>query len=237
MKRFLLLCSLLAAATASTTAFAQTTVYSYVSQPYSDINEVEITPEPIAFAPFTEQMRLRGSITAPQPFPPDLDAVSIGPNTDYPVTWSFNNGLGTFTNNNSSLISGTLSTDENGDILGLQFQAFSPLPPYENNQNVSGFVLIYASSQSPLPIEGIAFSNLKLCVYDEDEPDNECEQFDETSALAGFSPSGTWSRSTPAATAVPVPGMGGLAVVGLGALMVGLAARRSQRSQQRVAAD
>ena len=203
-----------------------------------DIGELELGLEGVPFAPFTQQMQLRGSITTPQPFPADLDNVPIGPDTNYPITWSFNTGLGSFNNSNTSLAgtSTTVSTDENGNITELLLQALSPSPPYENNQAVSGFFLAYAIDQSPLPIEGIVFTNLMICIYDEDEPEDECEQFTEDSALAGFPPGGTWSRTSPLASAVPVPGLGGLAVFGLGAVMLGVASRRGQRAKQRPAA-
>lgn len=225
MKRVLILCSMLALAS---TAFAQTTVYSYVSKPYVDINEFVSAPEPVLFAPFTETMHLQATITAPKPFPANLNQEPIGEGTSHSFTWSFNTGLTSFNASTGFLPLANVSTDASGNIISIQLQAFSAQPLLDNDQQLEAVFLIYGAGQTELPIEGAVYTNLNLCTNDEEELDDSCSATFLGSGLsaAALPIGGVWSRSSPAATAVPVPGLGGLAVMGLGALMVGMLARR-----------
>lgn len=240
MKRFLILCAMLAAACG--VAFAQTTVYNYTSNTYVDwesIDTGEDTPaeDAISFAPFDNTMRLRGSITVSQPLPPNLEEVLIGPGTDYPITWSFNSGLDTYNNSNQEIIEAGLSTDAEGNITQFLFFAVSPKRPFEDGQSIDLLMLTYGFDELYEPnqnIEGQIIKNL-LCITENDGACNS-PTTDELTAAAILPASGVWSRSTPSLAPVPVPGLGGLGLLALGSLMAGVVARRSHPTQKSPAA-
>ena len=95
MKRFIVgLVSLLVA-----TAALGATTYSYTGPLFTSANP-----------PYTLSMRITGSFTTAVPLPPNMPMTAIGPSGNgLALSWSFTDGLNTFTNANS---------DEFGDAFG-----------------------------------------------------------------------------------------------------------------------
>jgi len=117
-----LLCFLLAMLVS---ASAWSATYVYAGPPYTTVGGI-----------YTTSMRITGSFTTANPLPPNLSNVEIGPYGQNLVTsWSFNNGVTTFTTANSSIalprwtgVYGdfVVSTDVAGNITGFLISLQSP---------------------------------------------------------------------------------------------------------------
>ena len=129
MKRHIALLTLLAGCLAAASAGAQT-VYTYTSPNYTS-----------ASGDFTTAMHLSGSFTSATALPANLNNAPVGPGTSYPITWSFNDGVRTFTEANSARVFGALSdvyvsTDAAGTLTSAQFYLMSPGPTHTVGQTV-----------------------------------------------------------------------------------------------------
>lgn len=227
---------------ACTMAFAQTTVYHYTSAAYIDA-ETAVAPEDSSsvqalaqtknsslpqFSPFTNAMRLRSSITVDAPFPANLEEKIIGEGTDYPFTWSFDTGLGTLNNTNLELVTAGVSTDAEGNITLFFFETKSSETPSETNQPVYKLIWAYGLDGRLFPngIEGF----VSRC---SDSVNGQCDA--DAFSVAVIPQGGVWSRTQPSTAPVPVPGLGGFALMAVGGLMVGLVARRSKKISKNLA--
>lgn len=223
-------------ACACSTALAQSTVYTYTSKPYLGLQDFPIDTQTDylnAFTPFTQEMRLEGSITAEQAFPGGLVNQAIGPNTNYPVTWSFKTGLRVLDSSQHQIQAAQLSTDADGNITKLLFYVISARPPYEQDQYVDNIMISYPGLMPELAADALVGHQFTCTPSSA----HACTLVHTEQTSAAIAPAGgSWSRTTtpppPPAPAmasqpVPVPGLGGLAVLGLGALLVGLTAGRA----------
>lgn len=117
---------------------------------------------------YTTSMRITGAFTTVNPLPPNLSNVEIGPYGQNLVTsWSFNNGVTTFTNGNSgptlaSLMGGVnggfvVSTDPAGNITGFVIGLQSPANTLRDVD-----VVVFRTSTLP---ELYYTSNLPACPF------------------------------------------------------------------------
>lgn len=116
-------------------------LYTYSGQKYDGAN---------AHAPYTASMSLQGSMTLSAPLPAGLANVPIGPGTPYLISsWSFNDGVNTFTASNSQIAADILSrypqrfavsTDSNGNIVAWELFMISPRKPHSVGQQVNNFL-------------------------------------------------------------------------------------------------
>ncbi|MBN9323261.1 MAG: hypothetical protein J0H24_14890, partial [Delftia acidovorans] len=91
------------------------TQYTYVGVNYND-----------AHAPYTTAMSLSGSMVLPATLPASQTDIVIGPGTSYPISsWSFSDGVNTYTQANAQILAGIsigdpprfkVSTDGSGNI-------------------------------------------------------------------------------------------------------------------------
>lgn len=95
---------------------------------------------------YTTSMRITGSFTTVNPLPPNLSNVEIGPYGQNLVTsWSFSNGVATFTTDNSVPCNGVgcgfvVSTDVVGSITAFQIGLLNP-PNADGGVDVVKFIL------------------------------------------------------------------------------------------------
>lgn len=186
-------------------AWAQA-VYSYVSPNYTTV-----------VAPFTTAMQLTGTITSPTPFPPNLNQQPVGPGTPYPVTWSFSDGLNTYTDANSARVFGGsldfwVTTDAAGVLTNAQVHLMSPGPVHSVNLPVR----IMLAGGTASSTAGLVCSAVTVA------------QCTATEAAAGglvfasVPGPGTWTQRSTAPVAVPGlgwPAMGVLALMLTGTLL------------------
>src|SRR5258708_25918407 len=92
-------------------------------------------------------MHITGSFTTPAPLPANMPYTYIGPPGSPIQTWSFNDGLHTYSASDTSLLYAFVSTDSAGNIQSFSFGGLSPLPPNTIGQLMNGFVF---SSLTPL---------------------------------------------------------------------------------------
>lgn len=139
-----LLCFLLAML-ASATALSAT--YVYTGPPYTTAGGI-----------YTTNMRITGAFTTANPLAPNLSNVEIGPNgLNLVVGWSFNNGVTTFTTDNSAPRIGVnfngdfvVSTDVVGNITAFLIDLrYSPNPFNWVNE-----VVTFIISTTPLQLFG-----------------------------------------------------------------------------------
>lgn len=72
------------------------TQYTYVGVNYND-----------AHAPYTTAMSLSGSMVLPATLPASQTDIVIGPGTSYPISsWSFSDGVNTYTQANAQILAG-----------------------------------------------------------------------------------------------------------------------------------
>jgi hypothetical protein len=132
-----LLCFLLAML-ASSAALSAT--YVYAGPPYTTVYGI-----------YTTSMRITGSFTTANPLPPNLSNVEIGPSgLNLVVGWHFDNGVTTFTTDNSVLCSVpcigvngafVVSTDGVGNITAFLISLQNPPNAYGWVDNVVTFIL------------------------------------------------------------------------------------------------
>lgn len=124
-----------------------------------------------AVAPYTANMRITGSFTTATPLPPNVVEM-IGPSGSNQVTsWSFNDGINTFTKDNSyESHSFRVGTDANGNITDWLIRLLSPLPPNSNNQLMSG-ISLYTNDSGVIrneaclqPVNGVC-DGVRLTVF------------------------------------------------------------------------
>jgi len=114
------------------------TKYTYTGLTYNDVK-----------APYTAAMSLNGYIVLANDLPPNLTNTTIGPGSSYPISsWSFNDGVHSYTQVNSQLLAGisagdpprfTVSTDANGSITVWDLAMISPKGPHVIDQPLDAF--------------------------------------------------------------------------------------------------
>lgn len=210
MKRHIALLTLLAGCLAAASAGAQT-VYTYTSPNYTS-----------ASGDFTTAMHLSGSFTSATALPANLNNAPVGPGTAYPVTWSFNDGVRTFTEANSARVFGQtsdiyVSTDAAGTLTSAQFYLMSPGPTHSVWQTIH---LMLAGSATTFAHDYLSCSAVAA---------GQCIGTTSTEASGYASPGasgvGTWTQRNVAPAAVPALGWPAMALLA-GLLAVSLGVRR-----------
>jgi hypothetical protein len=81
---------------------------------------------------FSDSMSLSGSFTLDSPLAPNLNRYDF---TGMVTSYSFNNGVDTFTSRNSVFYPGEISvnTDDSGEITDIEVNIISPPPPHSSN--------------------------------------------------------------------------------------------------------
>ena len=104
----------------------------------------------VASGAYTTSMKINGSFTTTAPLPPNLSMVEIGPGAAEPLvtSWSFSDGVNSYTNSNSMLLYGSasyfaVSTGVSGEITDFTIGFMSPPGTHTVGQPING---IYFSS-------------------------------------------------------------------------------------------
>lgn len=97
----------------------------------------------VAQGSYTTNMKLSGSFTTNTPLPPDMPLTSIA---DRVVSWSFSDGLNTYTPLNSVLLGDDpdylqVETDSSGNVVSYIISFVSPKPQHALGSVVDGFFL------------------------------------------------------------------------------------------------
>ncbi|WP_333907434.1 hypothetical protein [Delftia acidovorans] len=199
------------------------TQYTYVGVNYND-----------AHAPYTTSMSLSGSMVLPATLPASQTDIVIGPGTSYPISsWSFSDGVNTYTQANAQIMAGIsigdpprfkVSTDGSGNITAWNLAMVSPAAPHVQGQPVDVFNIASGSGD----IAGDHSDTTCVLLNG-----NVCSQ-----VLAGgtgftFSPAqGSWSMQPyipPQPGPVAVPLLGWPALLALMGGVAGLAAWQRRR--------
>lgn len=105
------------------------TTYTYTGLPYNT-----------ATAPYTTAMSITGNFTTASPLPASMPITDIGPlGTNLVTSWSFNDGINTYTMANSVVLPQAgltfrIGTDATGSITSFYIQLEQPLPPHTVGQ-------------------------------------------------------------------------------------------------------
>ena len=199
------------------------TLYTYVGLNYND-----------AHAPYTIGMSISGSMILPASLPASQTDIVIGPGTSYPISsWSFSDGVNTYTQANSQILAGIsagdpprfkVSTDSNGNVTAWDLAMISPAAPHVQGQPVDTFNI--ASGLGDLAGDHSATTCALL-------DGNVCKEVLDGGSGFTFSPAqGSWSMQPyipPMPGTVAVPLLGWPALLAMMGSVAGLAAWQRRR--------
>jgi hypothetical protein len=127
---------LVCAALALDANLASSTTYTYSGPMFA-----------VASGVYTTSMRITGSFTTAAALPSNMPLTNIGPNggSDLVLSWSFFDGVNTYSNANSVLIYEqpgffAVSTDASGGILSFSIGLMFPVPPNTAGQPMNAIV-------------------------------------------------------------------------------------------------
>lgn len=175
--------------------------------------------------PYTTAMHASGTFTTAAPLPANMPPTAIGPGgSDLVTSWSFNDGVRTYTHTNSALTYGSpvsfqVSTDAAGQIASYQIQLIAPQPPHSAGDVVAQLNLTNA--------QALATGN-GVCTT---VSAGVCSHTDQSVATehARYAGAGTWTRALDPAA---VPALAPAALALLAALMGGGVALRQRRAKR-----
>ncbi|GAA0723308.1 Ig-like domain-containing protein [Dokdonella soli] len=120
----------------STSAFAM--AYSYSSPNYASAGISGNGTPPV----YTTAMHIAGSIATASPLPANMPLTEIGPSGSNLIqTFSFNDGLHSYTLANTRLMNFDIAADSAGNISTFSMTMLSPLPPNTIGQKMNGVLL------------------------------------------------------------------------------------------------
>lgn len=174
---------------------------------------------------YTSSMRVTGSFTTAAPLPANMPLTPIGPGAS-PVrvtSWSFFDGVRTYTSADSALLYGlpaqfAVATDAAGQIIGHEIDLIQPPPPHALNQVVASLAL---NSTRTLVVGD------SVCQAVSATPPVICTSVRQAGALesAQGAGGGTWTVTADPAS-VPTLSLAGLAALGAALAGVAVASRR-----------
>ena len=205
---------ILASFLATLAGLASATTYTFTGTPYTSASGV-----------FTTSMVVSGSFTTAAPLPPNMPLTEIGPGAATPLvtSWSFFDGVRTYTHTDSQVLFGLtqhfiVATNASGGISDYQIGFMSPTGPHTVGQTMNGVVFNQTSYSA----------TVALCTAVDNSV---CTRIvSDGSNVATGNVRGTWVTSETSPSSHPVPATSD-AILVLMALGLGLLALRQQRSR------
>jgi hypothetical protein len=209
LKKFL---RLICAPLAFCASLACATTYSYVGPTYVTATGL-----------YTTSMHVTGSFTTASPLPKNMALTDIGPDggSNLVTSWSFSDGVNTYTNTNTVLLYGidtnfAVSTDAGGNVLSFNLGFMAPVPPNTVDEPMNAIFLSPGETQATTAALCSAIT-AGVCTFIPTGSAN----------FATADTPGVWQLAA-VATVTPVPTLSesALVLLGIGVAMLAVLVRR-----------
>jgi hypothetical protein len=177
---------------------------------------------------YNATMRVTGSFSTAAPLPPNMPLTPIGPGAATPLvtSWTFSDGVRTYTAANAALLYGlpvqfAVATDASGQVIDYRIELIQPLPPHALGQVVTTLSLTSLRTQvvGNATCQSVSAGTPVVC--------NSVLQAGASESAQGPG-GGTWLRAADPA-AVPTLSLAGLGAMGAALAGVAAWARRRRR--------